>query len=82
VLYLVFAYEQYYPSGGMGDCEGVYTEPRAAWAKAQELMERIPDNLEIVMVRRDGSWEDVWSSDNRPEYNAAFLSLVGQDNAQ
>lgn len=51
MIYLLFSFHQYYPGGGMGDCEGIYStinDAKAAWERKEDRGS--PDYVEIVKI--------------------------------
>lgn len=60
MIYLLFAFDDYYPAGGMGDCLGVINAADDAHAvdRAREILkgERHRDCVELVRIDPDRGW--------------------------
>lgn len=55
--YVRFAWDQYYPCGGLGDMRGSYDDLEEACFK--------DDYYDYTIVVDRDTWETVWSWDNR-----------------
>jgi hypothetical protein len=76
-MYLLFAYDNYYPNGAMDDCRGVFSTIEDAQASRPAWKRYDEDHIEIVHLREDGQWALVawldrhgWTVAETPEYQA------------
>lgn len=84
MIYLLFSYNDYYPSGGMGDCDGIFLSLQDA-KDAYDPDRHYHDYVEIVEI--DGvthrvvtDWDHLgWSDDIRRVFDsdAAGRAAVG-----
>ena len=51
-VYILFAYDRYYPDGGLADIQGVYATPEDAQVAKRENRRRY-DHLDIVVIDTD-----------------------------
>ena len=79
--YLLFAYESYYPGGGMNDCKGVFSaeNDEQATAKALEVFKASDprDNWSLVRLTSD-SYVDV-AYDFYPLVKSKWKALLTKD---
>lgn len=56
MMFLLFTFDHYYPSGGMNDCDEVFLKEEDALAEAQRIREAdsVPDFGQIVKVTEKG----------------------------